>query len=181
MSRPLRGCRVTLGELVQNPRICSSNFVGECVREKERELMRRGYEEISEFDDASTRVHIYTPRSLSSRRHSRHAFRFISFFALEKADFSGIRLRPSLAKGPATHPSPLQPRVYSAPLGCASLHSPSSTSWESSHGESGLPIDRRRIAPYAAHDRGSIDRKRRRPSWSSPEIGVPGSQTKRFE
>lgn len=114
MSRPLRDCRVTLEARPKSSYILKQPRQRVQPREEER-VMRKG---VQGDLDASTRVHIHTP--LSSRRHSRREFRFISFFALEKADFSGIRLQLGSAKGPGPPESSSTSRI--PPLRSARLH-----------------------------------------------------------
>lgn len=71
-------------------------------KERERRGEARGDLRVRRRIDARAHTHA---TSLLSRRHSRHASRFISFFALEKAYFSGIRLRPSLGVRKRARPS----------------------------------------------------------------------------
>lgn len=91
-------------ELAQNFRICSRNFADKRTHEKrERWGEAQGRDlRVRRRIDARAQTHA---TSLLSRRHSRHASRFISFFALEEADFSGIRLRSSLRVRKRARPS----------------------------------------------------------------------------
>lgn len=101
VSRPLCGCRVTPGARPKSTYMLKQ--LRRRTRRRENDEERHG--EISGVRrriDARAHTHA---TSLLSRRHSRHASRFISFFALEKAYFSGIRLRSSLGVRKRARPS----------------------------------------------------------------------------
>lgn len=192
MSRPLRGCRVTLAARPKSPYICSSNGrpanVHPREEERERERERRGERhtgrDLSGFDDASTRVHIHAhhARSLvAPTLETRVSFYFL--LRTREGKFFWNSSPPTISgrgpqKGPTLPSPPLQPRVI-PPLRPASLRSAARRSvlllQLRGEREQSLPIDRRGIAPYAAHDRGSIDRKRRRVGLSA-EIRGTGTE-----
>lgn len=176
---PLRGCRVTPAArpkssyMLKQPRRRTAHSRGE--ERMTRRGMTRG--DRRPFDDASTRVHIHTPRR-SCRADTRDT-RLVLFPSSHSRRQIFLEFVSGRLLGPAKGPDPPEASSTSRiPLRSVArrLRSPSLTSWESSLGERerSLPIDRRRIAPYATHDRGSIDRKRRRVFGLSAEIGVPG-------
>lgn len=154
MSRPLRGCRVTLGARLKisvYAQATSPTNAPARRRENDEERERETQRESSGFDDASTRVHIHTPRR--SRRADTRDTRFVLFPSSHSRrqiflEFVSRRLRPSPL---GVHKRARSSRVLfnhaytTAPLRSAQRSS-SSTSWESSLGERSLPFDRQRIA-----------------------------------
>lgn len=138
--------------------------------QREGEKKNRGHEEIGAV--STTRVHIRTPRrslflsfflalsrSPAAPTLETHAPRFISFLALEEADFSGIRLAVQLrsASKSARPPGPSSTLCTAAHRGARSL---SSSSWESS--VLVRLCARSRWIDGSIGDRDSIDRKNRR-------------------
>lgn len=205
MSRPLRGCRVTLAARPKSPYMLKQRSASECAsaggreRERENDEARGTQGEISLGLTTHRRACTYahTPRPLSRRADTRDT-RFVLFPSSHSRrqiflEFvSSDHLRPGPAKGPdPPEASSSTSRYTAAPLRPAPLRSAARRSVLllqlcrkavfGGEREQSLPIDRRGIVPYAVHDRGSIDRKRRRVGLPAEIRGTGTNKAKRFE